>query len=53
MGDIGDKFPALLLRLLQGIGHGVEGLCQLAHLVVSSGGGVDADVKISPGKAPG
>ena len=30
VGDVGDKLPALLLGALEGVGHGVEGLRELA-----------------------
>ncbi len=37
MGHIGDKVPALALRLLQGVGHGIEGRRQLTDLTAVTG----------------
>ena len=37
MGHIGDKVPALALRLLQGVGHGIEGGRQLTDLAAVTG----------------
>ena len=52
MGDVGDKLPALLLGLLQGVRHGVEGVDELAGLVVPARV-VDPGVKVAVREAPG
>ena len=52
MGDIGDEFPALPLRLLEGFRHGVEGGGQLTDLIVPAVV-VHADVKVALRVPPG
>ena len=53
MGDVGDKLTALLFRLGQGVGHGVEGDGQLADLVIPVGVFRHAGVHLAVGEFVG
>ena len=53
VGDVGHELAALLLRLGQGVGHGVEGLGQLADLIGAAGILGEAGLKLAPGELVG
>ena len=53
VGDIGDELRALAFHLLQGVGHRVECLRQIAHLVSPVLVAGDADVKFTLPELPG
>ena len=51
MGDVGNKLPALALRLLERFRHIIEGSRQLSNLIVTAAV-VHADIKVSFGILP-